>query len=115
MGATHTPYEDKIGWNGGNHINGGVSNFGRYVTTRREDGTFDVVFISGDRVEPIGDERQRERGLTESEAYWLPVEHNKKLLGITGGGSKTGAIRRKRRDAPLCPECQTEHNGECAW
>lgn len=107
MAATDTPYEDRIQWNGGDHLNGGVSRLGRYATTRREDGTFDVVFISRDRTEQVGDR------LTASDAYRKPVEHNKKLLGITGGESEPGPAQRRRQDAPVCPECHMTHNGEC--
>jgi hypothetical protein len=107
MAATDTPYEDRIQWNGGDHVNGGVSPMGRYATTRREDGTFDVVFISRDRTETVGER------LTVREAYTKPVAHNKMLLGITGGGREPSPTPRRRKDAPVCPECHMTHNGEC--
>jgi hypothetical protein len=107
MAATDTPYEDRIQWTGGDHVNGGVSRLGRYATTRREDGTFDVMFISRNRTEPVG------VGLTEREAYTKPVAHNKQLLGIKGGGREPEPAQRRRPDAPVCPECHMTHNGEC--
>jgi hypothetical protein len=109
MGASDTPYEDRIRWNGGSHLNGGVSPLGRYVLTRREDGTFDVQFVSRGRWEVIGER------LTKSESYLVSVEDNKKRLSITGGGSEPGPTRRRQQDAPVCPKCNTTHpaDGEC--
>ena len=76
--------------------------------TRREDGTFDVEFVSRGRWEVIGEQ------LTAAEAYWASVEDNKKRLGITGGGNEPGPTRRRQQDPPVCPECFEAHNGECA-
>ena len=107
MAAADTPYEDRIHWSQGDHLNGGVSRLGRYATTRNEDGTYDVVFISRDRTEPVG------LGLSGREAYTKPVAHNKQLLGVKGGGREPEPARRKRPNASVCPECHTTHNGEC--
>lgn len=107
MAAADTPYEDRIQWNQGDHLNGGVSPLGRYATTRNEDGTYDVVFISRDRTESVG------HRLTGREAYTKPVAHNKNLLGVTSGGGEPDPVKRRRPNAPVCPECHMTHNGEC--
>jgi hypothetical protein len=106
MGASHTAHEDKINWRDTPTGGEGQSRLGRYIHTRHEDGTFDVEFVSQGRWEVI------RRRVPKSEAYDASVEDNKKRLGITGGGSESGAARR-RQDAPLCPECHMAHNGEC--
>ena len=74
--------------------------------TRNEDGTCDGVSIGPNGVVDMG------KQLTDGEAYHGAVDDNKERLGVTGGGSEPGAVRR-RRDAPVCPECRTAHNGEC--
>jgi hypothetical protein len=80
------------------------------VHTRREDGTFDVQFVSRDRWEVIGER------LTDGEAYWASVKDNKKRLGITGGGSEPGPTKRRQQDAPVCPKCHTTHPaGDECW
>jgi hypothetical protein len=45
-------------------------------------------------------------------AYDACVEHNKKLLGITGGESGPVTMGRKSTTA-VCPECHEAHKGEC--
>jgi hypothetical protein len=104
------PYEDRIRWRETPHGGEGESPLGRYVHTRREDGTFDVQFVSRDRWEVIGER------LTDGEAYWASVEDNKKRLGITGGGSEPGPTKRRQQDAPVCPKCHTTHPaGDECW
>jgi hypothetical protein len=49
MGASDTPYEDRIRWRNTPTGGEGESRLGRYVHTRREDGTFDVQFVSRGR------------------------------------------------------------------
>lgn len=107
MAAVDTPYDDRIQWIGGNHLNGGVSQLGRYTTTRNEDGTYDVMFISRHRTASVGIR------LTEREAYAKPVAHNKQMLGIKGGVREPESAPQRRPDAPVCSECHLTHNGEC--
>ena len=104
MAAVDTPWEDRIDWRTTPTGGEGTSRFGRYIHTYNEDGTVDVEFVGANGVHEIWER------LTN--AYDESVAHNKELLGITGGGSESGAVRR-RQDAPVCPECNTTHNGEC--
>jgi hypothetical protein len=106
MAAVHTPYEDRIVWRSTANGGEGQSRFGRYVHTRCDDDTFEVMFFG-----PNGTELMGER-LTGDEAYHESVEHNKKLLGITGGESGPVTNCRKSTTA-VCPECHEAHKGEC--
>jgi hypothetical protein len=76
-----TPRQDQI--NGRHTPTGGEgqSRLGRYIHTRHEDGTFDVEFVSSGRRQVIGER------ISAGKAYSASVAHNKKLAGITGGGS----------------------------
>jgi hypothetical protein len=109
MGAVDTPYEDRIVWRDTPQGGEGESRLGRYVHTRREDGTFDVEFIGREKGGDLIGQR-----MSGTEAYNASVEHNKKLLGIIGGDSDHTVVRR-RRDAPVCPKCHTTHAGDECW
>lgn len=106
MAPVHTPYEDRIHWRSTPTGGEGTSRLGRYIHTRHEDGTHDVEFVGPNGVEVIG------RRLTDGEAYHESLEHNKKLLGITGGESGPVTMGRKSTTA-VCPECHEAHKGEC--